>query len=136
MKINNKKIMTFKRRFVTLIEMMIVMFLIALITGVVAYNYRGTLEEGKAFKSKAGIEKLQTILSLAMADNPDADFSGDGWKAYVTSSPLVQNAKALIKDGWGEDYTVETDNNTNTINVHSNKFDAYKRSHATSMFKD
>ncbi len=30
--------------------MMIVMFLIALITGVIAYNYRGSLEEGKSLK--------------------------------------------------------------------------------------
>ena len=30
-----------KRRFITLVEMMIVMFLIAMITGVIAYNYTG-----------------------------------------------------------------------------------------------
>ena len=50
---------------------MIVMFLIALITGVIAYNYRGTLEEGKAFKTKAAMEKIETILSLEIANHPD-----------------------------------------------------------------
>ena len=50
--------MKIKRHFVTLIEMMIVMFLIMLITGVIAYNYRGSLDEGKAFKTRAGIEKV------------------------------------------------------------------------------
>ncbi len=43
------------KRCVTLIEMMIVMFLISLITGVIAYYYRGSLDEGKAFKTKAAL---------------------------------------------------------------------------------
>jgi general secretion pathway protein G len=59
-----------KRRYVTLIEMMIVMTLIILIMGVIGYNYRGALDEGKAFKTKSGTEKLETILSLAVADKP------------------------------------------------------------------
>ena len=49
---------------------MIVMFLIALITGVIAYNYRGSLDEGKAFKTKAAIEKLETILNLRVSEDP------------------------------------------------------------------
>ena len=53
-----------KKRYITLVEMMIVMFLIAMITGVIAYNYTGSLEEGKAFKTKAGIQKIETILAL------------------------------------------------------------------------
>ena len=58
-----------KRRYITLIEIMIVMFLIALITGVVAYNYRGSLDEGKAFKTRAAIDKLETILNLKVSEN-------------------------------------------------------------------
>lgn len=131
---NTKK--SLKRRFVTLIEMMIVMFLIALITGVVAYNYRGTLEEGKAFKTKAGMEKLETILSLMLADNPDADFSQGSWQEYVKHSPIVQNANTLIKDGWGEEYTVSFDAEHNVIKVSSKRYEDYKRRNAASMFKD
>ena len=55
----------------TLIEMMIVMFLIAMITGVVAFNYRATLSEGRAFKTQQGIEKVRTILLLSLADQPE-----------------------------------------------------------------
>lgn len=41
------------------------MFLIAMITGVIAYNYTGSLEEGKAFKTKAGIEKfIQSLICI------------------------------------------------------------------------
>ena len=124
------------RRFVTLIEIMIVMFLIALITGVVAYNYRGTLDEGKAFKTKAGIEKLETILSLVLADNPHADLSGTLWKEYIKNSPLVQNPTALEKDGWGEDYTVDFDQHSGALKVSSRKYNEYIQSHKGSLFKD
>src|SRR5438552_2150021 len=101
------KIAKFERRYLTLIEMMIVMFLIALIMGVIAYNYSGTLEEGKAFKTKAGIEKLGTILNLAAAENPDILNDIDGsWQDVVKSSPLVQSPNSLIRDGWGQVYQV------------------------------
>lgn len=120
------------RRHVTLIEMMIVMFLIALILGVLAYNYRGTLEEGKAFKTKAGMEKLETILNLAIAENPDLQNDIESkWQEVIMSSPLVSNPSALIKDGWGNTYDVTVENGK--INVRSEKYEEYIRSNP-SMF--
>lgn len=122
---NKKKLMKIKKRFVTLIEMMIVMFLIALITGVVAYNYRGTLEQGKAFKTKTGMERLQNVLSLALAEDPSLDVNA--WQDIVRKSPLVQDANALIKDGWGVPYEVATDNVSNEIVIFSQKLQAYNQ---------
>ena len=73
-----------RRRFVTLIEIMIVMFLIALITGVIAYNYRGSLDEGKAFKTSAAIDKIETILNLEIAKNPALrDNISNNWKELI-----------------------------------------------------
>ncbi len=118
------------RRFVTLIEIMIVMFLIALIMGVVAYNYRGALDEGKAFKTRAGIEKLQTILSLAAAENPGIDLAN--WPAVIQNSPLVQDPQALQVDGWGQRYIVTYDQTTGAINVSSPSLNAYTSSRAAS----
>lgn len=133
---NNLKKMTLRRRFVTLIEMMIVMFLIALITGVVAYNYRGSLDEGKAFKTKAGIERLRNVLDMMAADDPTFDLSGDGWKSAVQKSPLVQDAKSLITDGWGYEYSVARDPDTHNIVITSQKYEAYINSKdKQSMFK-
>lgn len=131
----NNKIKSLKRRCITLIEIMIVMFLIALITGVVAYNYRGTLEEGKAFKTKAGIEKLQTILSLIRADDPGIDLSNGNWQKAIESSPLVGNAKALLKDGWGNDYRLEFGPD-NVIIITSKTYEQYIADHPTTMFKN
>ncbi len=116
----------FKRRFITLIEMMIVMFLIAMITGVIAYNYTGSLEEGKAFKTKAGIEKIHTILDLHLATHPEErDSIESSWKGIVENSPLVKNAKDLQKDGWGGEYQVGKDQNGD-IEIKSPKYEAYQ----------
>lgn len=118
--------MKYKRRYITLIEMMIVMFLIALITGVIAFNYRGALEEGKAFKTKTGIEKLETILSLKIAETPNAaDDMETRWRDYVADSPLVQNPKTIIKDGWGQEYKVSMENGR--VVVTSEKYETYKK---------
>lgn len=127
------KFQKIKKRYITLIEIMIVMFLIALITGVIAYNYRGSLDEGKAFKTKAAIEKLETILNLRVAEDPglqDSISSPQVWQDIVKNSPLVSNANALLKDGWGGDFNVSTDN-SGAIRVHSRKYDDYVSSHQT-----
>ncbi|CUI15738.1 general secretion pathway protein G [Candidatus Protochlamydia naegleriophila] len=114
-----------KKRFITLVEMMIVMFLIAMITGVIAYNYTGSLEEGKAFKTKAGIEKIHTILDLHLATHPEEkDNIDSNWKDIVDRSQLVKNAKELVKDGWGVEYKVTKDNE-GEIEIVSDKYNAY-----------
>lgn len=97
-----------KKRYITLIEIMIVMFLIALITGVLAYNYRGSLEEGKAFKTREAMQRLDNYLNLAIAQDPSLlDDISENWKAVIERSPLVANPKNLEVDGWGYEYKVE-----------------------------
>lgn len=106
------KIKTARRRFITLVEIMIVMILIALITGVLAVNFRGSLDEGKVFKTKVGMEKLAAVLDLAVAKDPKiAESVSDPnvWQDLVRKSALVQNPNDLIKDGWGEEYKVEVE---------------------------
>lgn len=121
------KKMKLKKRHITLVEMMIVMFLIAMITGVIAYNYTGSLDEGKAFKTKAGIEKIHTVLDLYLATHPeDQDSIESRWKDYVDQSQLVKNAKELTKDGWGGDYKVSRGNDGD-IEITSDKYDEYLR---------
>lgn len=115
-----------KKHYVTLIEMMIVMFLIALIIGVVGYNYRGTLEEGKAFKTRAAIDKVTTILNLAVAENPNLQNDIESnWQGIVQRSPLVSDANALTHDGWGETYQVTVEEGK--ITVRSRRLDEYAK---------
>lgn len=123
-----------KKRNVTLIEMMIVMFLIALISGVVAYNYRGTLDEGKAFKTSADIQNIENILNIKVAGDDEAlqNIESD-WKQYLRQSPLVQNANTLMKDGWGNDYQVHLVDGE--VKVTSPKLEQYRKTNKT-MFKE
>ena len=123
-----------RKRHVTLVEMMIVMFLIAMIIGVVAYNYSGSLEEGKAFKTKTGIEKIHTILDLHLATHPDDKNNIESnWERIISDSQLTKNAGELTKDGWGNKYTVTT-NNEGEIEVSSSRFIEYQRSKKGSLF--
>lgn len=116
-----------KRRYITLLEIMIAMFLIAMITGVIAYNYRGSLEAGKAFKSKAGIERIETILNLKAAQNPEIlDNLGNDWERYIKESPLVKDPDQLIRDGWGTKYVVEVQDGSIKV-VSQNYLDYLKR---------
>lgn len=117
-----------QRRYVTLIEMMIVMFLIALIIGVLAFNYQGTLEKGKAFKTEVGIEKLETILNLRLAEEPSlADNIESQWVEVVRRSSLVKNPDDLVKDGWGVPYRISVDRETGAVRISSERYDQYKR---------
>ncbi len=119
------------RHYITLIEIMIVMTLIAMILGVVAYNYQGALEEGRAFETKANIEKIRTILTLKIANDPSAiDDLPSKWKDYIKSSPLVVNPDKMVNDGWGNEFKVTVEQSAdgnNLIVVRSDRLDAYEK---------
>lgn len=123
------------KRFITLVEIMIVMFLIAMITGVIAYNYTGSLDEGKAFKTKTGIEKLHAILDLHLASHPeDLDNIETIWKDIISRSQMVKNAKDLTHDGWGGEYRMSKSNNDELV-IESEKYNAYRqRTNKAGMF--
>jgi len=130
------KFQKLKKRYITLIEIMIVMFLIALITGVIAFNYRGSLDEGKAFKTKAAIDKLETILNLKVSEDPSfQDSITSEWQNVIKHSPLVSNANALLKDGWGGDYTVTLESG-GAVRVRSQKYEDYISTHQTMFGHD
>lgn len=119
------------KRAVTLIEMIVVMLLIATITGALAYNYNASLAEGKAFKTKEGISRIKTILALALAEDPELNPSEleSRWQGLVQSSPLAGNSKDLLTDGWGKPYEVhvQEDNGEQVITVRSPNLEAFNK---------
>jgi general secretion pathway protein G len=124
------KLYQLRKQYITLIEIMIVMFLIALIAGVITYNYRGSLDEGKAFKTQAAIDKVETILNLSVAEDPSLlNDLPSTWMSIIARSPLVKNAKDLTHDGWGNEFKVSVDDNV--IHVYSPKYNEYKNNNAT-----
>ncbi|MCE5294235.1 MAG: type II secretion system GspH family protein [Chlamydiales bacterium] len=120
-----------KKRAVTLIEMIVVMLLIATITGALAYNYNASLNEGKAFKTREGISRIKTILALTLAENNELSPSEleSSWKNYVEGSPLAGKSKDLLTDGWGKPYDVhlEEQNGEQVITVRSAALDAFEK---------
>lgn len=124
---------TIQRRYVTLIEMMVVMFLIALIAGALAINLGGSFEEGKAFKTKTGIDKLEAILDLEIAKYPQsATQIQNNWKELARSSPIFKE-ESLLKDGWGEDYNVSYNAENGGVYIYSKKYEEYQRTHNSSI---
>lgn len=121
-----------KKKFITLIEIMIVMFLIALIAGVVAYNYRGSLDEGRAFSTQQNIEKIRNILELETAKQhiplTKTALESD-WKTKILgNSPLVKDVNTLTKDGWGNDLVLTADDKGN-LTITSPEYEKYKKNH-------
>ncbi len=119
------------RHYMTLMEIMIVMALIAMILGVLAFNYQGALDDGRAFETKANIEKIRTVVNLRMAQDPSAvDDMSSKWKDYLRSSPLITDPEKSSKDGWGEEFKVSVDevDGNKIISIKSSRLEAYEKS--------
>ena len=115
------------KRFVTLVEMMVVIFIIGLIISVVGFNYRGGLEKGKAFKTETSIDKVETILNLRVAENPVLlDNIERNWPEIIKNDPITKDPEALIKDGWGTQLQVQQ-SDQHGIRVWSDNLDNYKK---------
>lgn len=100
------------RRAVTLIEMLVVMTLIVIITSAVTVNYRASLEKGRAFQTEEMLKRIDTIIALSIADTSSAKLDiAANWKDIVKRSPLWNEANKEVKDAWGKDIEIQTDNN-------------------------
>lgn len=92
------------RRAITLIEIMIVIFLIGLIGSVVGYNMKGSLDKGKQFKTEQAQKQVKDILLLQVAQGERIEDVVKNPQYYLEQSGLVssQQAIGLLKDGWNE----------------------------------
>jgi hypothetical protein len=55
---------------------------------------------------------LHTILDLAVAEDPNLlDSIESNWEDIVRNSPLVNDKRSLIYDGWNKKYQVRFDRN-------------------------
>lgn len=78
-----------KKRFVTLIEIMIVILLIGIIGGVLAFNMKGSLDKGREFKTKQNKQRIEDILNLELAtSDKSSDKILNEWSTIVKNSPL------------------------------------------------
>ena len=113
-----------KKRAITLLEIMIVIFLIGLIRSVIGYNMKGSMDKGRAFKSEQGIERLTEILELTMAEHGMQVASFDDAEKCLGESQLAKDPNKLLKDGWGVPYTIQYEDGK--LKITSEKLDAYR----------
>ncbi len=127
------KVQRKKKNVITLLEIMIVIFLIGLIGSVIGFNVKGSLEEGKAFKTTQGIQQIQEILLLEMEKGASLEQILQSPAYYLKKSGLCKDANKLMKDGWGVRYTISEKvqkDGTSTLTVKSealNKYQAKKK---------
>jgi type II secretory pathway pseudopilin PulG len=116
-----------KKQALTLIEIMIVIFLIGLIGSVIGYNMKGSLEEGKAFKTEKAIDQIHDILMLEIAKGEATmdDVIGNP-EGYLAKSNLVKDPSKMLKDGWGKPLEITSIKNGQDISVISEPYQQYK----------
>lgn len=103
-----------KKSAFTLLEIMIVIVLIGIIGTVVGVNVRGSLNEGKKFKTEQCAHQIEDILTM-MAGRPPLENLGDSTNfakkddrliEALQASGLVKDPLKVLTDGWGDDFVV------------------------------
>jgi type II secretory pathway pseudopilin PulG len=97
-----------KKRALTLIEIMIVIFLITLITGAIGYNMKGSMNKGKEFRTKQAKEQLHDLLLICLDEgSEDAETIAGDPVRYLKKSGLAKDADKLVQDGWGTAFKIK-----------------------------
>lgn len=116
-----------KKRYITLLEIMIVIFLITLIGGVLGYNMKGSLEKGKAFKTKQAKRQLKDILLLEYAKGEKSlQEIAQNPKEALQNSQIVKKPKDLLQDGWGKEFKIKALKEKDTFKITSEKYKKYR----------
>jgi prepilin-type N-terminal cleavage/methylation domain-containing protein len=130
MKLNKKK------RALTLLEIMIVIVLIGLIGSVIGVNMKGSLDEGKAFKTRQARGQIADILMLEVAQGFSVEEVVKEPLKFLTNSGLVKKPEEFLKDGWGEPFEIKAHGTTHgTIVVKSARLKAYERTKTEKLGK-
>ena len=116
-----------KKYTMTLLEIMIVIFIIGIVGSVIGYNMRGSLDQAKAFKTKEAARKLYEIVLLeeASQNKVSADSSdpyGEIFKV-LKSSDLVRRPNNIMKDGWGNKFVFSFEESE--WHFYSEKYESY-----------
>lgn len=98
-----------KRQALTLIEIMLVIILIGIVGGTLAFNLKGAVSKGKQFKTDETKRKIDSILELAQLEGHSLQEIQSDWISYVKASPLIKTKadQDEILDGYGMPFDVE-----------------------------
>ncbi len=93
-----------KKQAITLIEVMIVILLIGLIGGALAFNMRGSMDKGRQFKSDQAAVRIKDILELELAEGKSEESLKKEWQGIIEKHPLGN--KKLLTDGWNQPFEI------------------------------
>ncbi len=113
-----------KKRAVTLIEIMIVILLIGMIGGALAFNMRGSVDKGRIFKTEQNISRVYDALMFEYAKGERTlKQVVDDRENVMKECPFVKDGAKLLKDAWGNSLNVRVDEAADDLIVSSVKFE-------------
>jgi general secretion pathway protein G len=113
------------RRSFTLLEIMIVIFLIGLIGSVIGYNMKSSLEKGKVFRTEQAMRQIEDALSLLLAEGGTTkDEIQTDLPASLEKTGLFKKPEEVSKDGWGAPFVVTIDDD-GSILIASDNYKKY-----------
>ncbi|MDE3055201.1 MAG: prepilin-type N-terminal cleavage/methylation domain-containing protein [Verrucomicrobiota bacterium] len=95
-----------KKRSLTLLEIMIVIFLITLITGAIGYNMKGSLDRGRVFRTKQAMAQLEDLLLMCVEEGSKPKDIERFPKEHLDQYNLAKDSEKLLQDGWGERFII------------------------------
>ena len=114
-----------RKKALTLLEILVVIFLITLITATIGYNMRGTLDRGRAFRTEQAMAELRDLLMLSVADGSDIEKVCANPLQYLKDSELAKDPEKLVKDGWNQKFEIRLNRKKDDFVIHSEALKKY-----------
>lgn len=119
--------MKIKKRTLTLLEIIIVIFLITLITGAIGYNMKGALDKGRSFRTQQGKEQLLNLLLICLEEGEKPDELAKRPADFLRKYQLAKNPDKLVQDGWGEPFQIKVHQNKKNFTITSREYINYNK---------
>lgn len=99
---------TKRKKSLTLLEIMIVIFLIAMIGSVVGFNMKKSMDKAKQFKTNTAKQQLEDILHFILSEGQytKSALQGSTLAQAIEETGLVKKASDVLYDGWGEKFKI------------------------------
>lgn len=114
-----------KKKTLTLLEIILVIFLITLITGAIGYNMKGTLDRGKAFRTEQARAELHDLLLVAVSEGRSFSDVLQNKEKYIRDAGLAKNPDKLFEDGWGNKFSIALNKDKDDFVIESDALTKY-----------
>ena len=115
-----------KKKALTLLEIIIVIFLITLITGAIGYSMKGSLDKGRVFKTQSAMQQLRDLFLMAVAEGEVGEEVAKNPKLALQKLGLAKDPDKLVVDGWGVAFEVTYNKKKNDFTIVSKSLEAYQ----------